>query len=310
MWYVAGHPSSGVTSSCVARYILLILFGSGAPILRLIFSLYIHRCRITLLVVYLNTSSTLSSYQDFSSLQSYLKSFKLSNLRDNFHKYPFQKIHHGNPIKRRLQAWMARGNHPFYLLLLATSLKVNLQIEKALGTRPLLTGSADDIRQQFDGLITILASQMPPPDTSIQTRDESADGVPVRIYTPPNSSGKPLPLGVYYHGGGYCVGNLDSEDFWCRYIAKSVPCVIVSVDYRLGPKHKMPAIFDDSVKAFEWVCNYIPSSLSIDTPILNPPSKPKPKLISSLFPRPTKTRLPLTPTPPTSSQLALQQVEV
>ncbi|TGO43338.1 hypothetical protein BHYA_0002g01430 [Botrytis hyacinthi] len=128
-----------------------------------------------------------------------------------------------------------------------------LELEKALGTRPLLVGDSANIEEQFNGLVTALNAQRPPPDTSVETRDTSADGVTVRIYTPSNASQNgELPLGVYFHGGGYCVGDLDSEDVWCRYIAKSVPCVIVSVDYRLGPKHKVPVMLDDSVKAFEW----------------------------------------------------------
>ncbi|TGO16081.1 hypothetical protein BTUL_0032g00440 [Botrytis tulipae] len=127
------------------------------------------------------------------------------------------------------------------------------ELEKALGTRPLLVGDSANIEEQFNGLVAALNAQRPPPDTSVETRDTSADGVPVRIYTPSNASQNgELPLGVYFHGGGYCVGDLDSEDVWCRYIAKSVPCVLVSVDYRLGPKHKVPVMLDDSVKAFEW----------------------------------------------------------
>ncbi|KAJ8071148.1 hypothetical protein OCU04_001488 [Sclerotinia nivalis] len=139
-----------------------------------------------------------------------------------------------------------------------------LELEKALGTRPLLTGTPADIERQFNELITSLAAQAGPPDSSVQTRDTSADGVPVRIYTPPNTSDKkPLPLGVYYHGGGCCVGNLDSEDSCCRYIAKTVPCILVSVDYRLGPKYKMPVMLDDSLKAFEWAWNHA-SELNAD----------------------------------------------
>ncbi|TGO92249.1 hypothetical protein BPOR_0007g00330 [Botrytis porri] len=128
-----------------------------------------------------------------------------------------------------------------------------LELEKALGTRPLLVGDSANIEAQFNSLVTALNTQRPPPDTSIHTRDTSADGIPIRIYTPPDTSQNgELPLGVYFHGGGYCVGNLDSEDMWCRYIAKSVPCVIVSVQYRLGPVFKIPVMLEDSVRAFEW----------------------------------------------------------
>lgn len=128
-----------------------------------------------------------------------------------------------------------------------------LEYEKVLGQRPILGGSVESIIEAFNALGAALAAQAPPPDTSIQTKDESADGVPVRIYTPPPASaGKELPVGVYYHGGGYLVGSLDSEDAWCRVIAKATPCIIVSVDYRLSTAAKLPAQLDDSVKAFKW----------------------------------------------------------
>ena len=64
---------------------------------------------------------------------------------------------------------------------------------------------------------------------------------------------------MYYHGGGYLVGNLDSEDAWCRVIAKYTPCIIVSVDYRLSTSHKLPVMLEDSVVAFKWVGYPLPS---------------------------------------------------
>jgi len=87
----------------------------------------------------------------------------------------------------------------------------------------------------------------------VKTRDESADGVAVRIYTPEAAAGKKLPVGVYYHGGAYLLGNLDTEDAWCRYFAKNTPCIIVSADYRLAPEHKHPAMLDDGLTAYKWV---------------------------------------------------------
>ncbi|KAM3074835.1 hypothetical protein ACMFMG_008248 [Clarireedia jacksonii] len=135
-----------------------------------------------------------------------------------------------------------------------------LEIEKALGTRPVLSGTTQDIIDSFTTLGAALAAQAGSPDPSVQTRDETtSSGIPVRIYTPPNPSNKPLPLGVYFHGGGWVTGSLDSEDAWCRYIAKNSPCVIVSVEYRLGPKWKTPVMLEDSIKGFEWAWNEAPS---------------------------------------------------
>ncbi|KAF7942795.1 uncharacterized protein EAE97_006249 [Botrytis byssoidea] len=159
----------------------------------------------------------------------------------------------GNPSTAGYKPEWLEVITPPFLSRQAPSRSTTSIVEKALSTRPVPVGDAPSIKKQFNDLVAELNSQRPPPDTSVQTRDTSADGVPVRIYTPPNATqDDELHLGVYYHGGGYCGGSLDSEDMWCRYIAKNVPCVLVSVDYRLGPEHKFPAMLDDSVKAFEW----------------------------------------------------------
>jgi versiconal hemiacetal acetate esterase len=66
----------------------------------------------------------------------------------------------------------------------------------------------------------------------------------------------PLPVGLYFHGGGLCCGDLDSEDTFCRQVAERLPCVIVSVGYRLAPEYKAPVQLDDAVEAWNWVgCN-------------------------------------------------------
>jgi versiconal hemiacetal acetate esterase len=130
-----------------------------------------------------------------------------------------------------------------------------LDYEKLLGQRPILSGSAEAIIEASNTLNATLAAQSPPPDNLVQTREDSADGVPIRIYTPTAAlSENKLPIGVYYHGGGYLVGNLDSEDLWCRFIAKATPCIVVSVDYRLSTVAKLPAQLEDSVIAYKWVC--------------------------------------------------------
>ncbi|KAF2997196.1 hypothetical protein E8E13_006420 [Curvularia kusanoi] len=61
-----------------------------------------------------------------------------------------------------------------------------------------------------------------------------------------------LPIGIYVHGGGYALRDLDSEDAVCRAIAEHADTVIVSVDYRLAPEHKAPVQLDDVLKGIEW----------------------------------------------------------
>jgi versiconal hemiacetal acetate esterase len=76
----------------------------------------------------------------------------------------------------------------------------------------------------------------------------------VRIYTPTvgHADTHPLPVGLYFHGGGLCCGDLDSEDTFCRQLAERLSCVIVSVGYRLAPEYRAPAQLDDAVEAWNW----------------------------------------------------------
>ena len=73
---------------------------------------------------------------------------------------------------------------------------------------------------------------------------------PVRIYTPKGDG--PFPLLVYFHGGGWVVGSLNTVDVSCRALTNLAECVVVSADYRLAPEHKFPAAVDDCYAAARW----------------------------------------------------------
>ena len=75
--------------------------------------------------------------------------------------------------------------------------------------------------------------------------------IPVRVYTPDNSTIKPVL--VYFHGGGWVLGDLDVADGLCRSIANGAGYVVVSVDYRLAPEYKFPAAVEDAYAATSWV---------------------------------------------------------
>ena len=80
-----------------------------------------------------------------------------------------------------------------------------------------------------------------------------AGDIPVRIYSPEGDG--PFPVFVFFHGGGYVIGNLDTHDAPCRAIANLTPCVVISVDYRLAPENKFPAAAEDAYAATLWAAN-------------------------------------------------------
>ncbi len=77
--------------------------------------------------------------------------------------------------------------------------------------------------------------------------------IPIRIYTPVAAGGSPLAALVYYHGGGWVVGDIESHDATCRTLSQTSGCKVISVDYRLAPEAKFPAAADDAYAALVWV---------------------------------------------------------
>jgi len=76
----------------------------------------------------------------------------------------------------------------------------------------------------------------------------------LRLYRPLGAAGAgPPPVLVYFHGGGWTIGDLDTHDVVCRTFADLARAAVVSVDYRLAPEHKFPAAVDDAVAATRWV---------------------------------------------------------
>ncbi|MBK9520755.1 MAG: alpha/beta hydrolase [Rhodocyclaceae bacterium] len=79
-----------------------------------------------------------------------------------------------------------------------------------------------------------------------------AQPIPVRIYQPTDMPAA-KPVIVYFHGGGWVVGDLDSHDNLCRSLAVKTNAIVVAVDYRLAPEHRFPAAVDDAYAAVLWV---------------------------------------------------------
>ena len=78
--------------------------------------------------------------------------------------------------------------------------------------------------------------------------------IPLRYYRGVGTAtNETLPVQVYFHGGGWVIGDLDSHDWTCRAVANAAKCAVVNVDYRLAPEHRFPAAYDDALAAVKWV---------------------------------------------------------
>ncbi len=117
-------------------------------------------------------------------------------------------------------------------------------------TTPLPEMSPEEARR-FEGL------PLAPGPEVFRVQDRRIPGpageIPIRVYTP--GPGDSLPVLVWLHGGGWVLGNLDSEDATCRRLANAAGCVVVSVDYRLAPEAKFPAAAEDCYAATDWVAS-------------------------------------------------------
>ena len=103
----------------------------------------------------------------------------------------------------------------------------------------------------------VVTNPEPPELKSVQPLAiPSPDGpIPARIYTPSRlrQTNGLAPCLVFFHGGGWVIGDLDSHDVVCRKLAHEGELIVISVDYRLAPEHKFPTAADDAIAATKWV---------------------------------------------------------
>jgi acetyl esterase len=121
---------------------------------------------------------------------------------------------------------------------------------EAIGTPPMSQQTPADARAAF-GMLAAVAG---PADAPVPIEDRTVPGpageIPVRVYRP--AADEPLPVVVYFHGGGWVIGDIATHDTTCQRLAAGVPAVVVSVDYRLAPEHCFPAAVDDCDAATAW----------------------------------------------------------
>jgi acetyl esterase len=133
--------------------------------------------------------------------------------------------------------------------------KALLELIERTGLPPTHTLSPVDARRFYRERRSY--TQPAPPDVAGVTElhaDGPAGAIPVRLYRPRGSdAATPLPLLVYFHGGGWVIGDLDTHDTLCRELANGAGCAVASVDYRLAPEQGFPAAVDDCIAATRWL---------------------------------------------------------
>ncbi|WP_413061458.1 alpha/beta hydrolase [Sphingomonas carotinifaciens] len=132
----------------------------------------------------------------------------------------------------------------------------------SLGGKPIETLTPAEARMQpsaADGARAAMQNKgmSTAPDPAVMTRDLPYGSDPkqfVRIYKPANApaGGKPMPVVVYYHGGGWVIADVDTYDAAPRAMSKALNAIVVSVEYRHAPEFKFPAQHDDAAAAYRW----------------------------------------------------------
>ena len=120
-----------------------------------------------------------------------------------------------------------------------------LDFMKQLGTPPLHEVTPAEGRANY------LAMRVPSTVQLHEIRDFDAGGVRCRLYR--STDDNAAPLLIYYHGGGWVIGDLESHDDICRKLARDAKCSVIAVDYRLAPEHPAPASHEDCIAATKWI---------------------------------------------------------
>lgn len=121
---------------------------------------------------------------------------------------------------------------------------------------PTYAVAVDDAREQLETLARMREGEAVAnvENFDIGGPDGPEGSLPVRVYYP--EADGPHPTLVYFHGGGYVLGSLETHDALCRALTNAAECAVVSVDYRLAPEHRFPAAVEDAYFAVEWVANH------------------------------------------------------
>ncbi len=129
-----------------------------------------------------------------------------------------------------------------------------LQLAKLSGETSLVEGrTVEQARAENLAGVPVVSG---PPQLMARVEEMSIPGpggeIPARLYVALGAPAAPQPLLVYYHGGGWVIGDLETHDGLCRFLAEHSGCRVLSVDYRLAPEYPFPAAIEDACAAFSW----------------------------------------------------------
>jgi acetyl esterase len=122
------------------------------------------------------------------------------------------------------------------------------------GAPPLGSLPVADTRALIQALFLGAGPREPIRKVENRVVEENGVKIPVRIYTP--EGGSALPILIYYHGGGFVIGDCETYDIACRGLANGAGCIVVSVEYRLAPEHKFPTPAEDCYAAACWIAGH------------------------------------------------------
>jgi acetyl esterase/lipase len=135
---------------------------------------------------------------------------------------------------------------------------VDAILQKVLDAVPFRLTVNDGVEVARRGLRELPRRPMHP---NLRVEDFRIDGpagqIPIRVYWPDDSAGEAAhPVTMFFHGGGFALGDLDTHDATARDHAVGAASVVVSVDYRLAPEHPYPAAVEDAWAATRWVADH------------------------------------------------------
>jgi acetyl esterase len=147
---------------------------------------------------------------------------------------------------------------------LCTNARLFLDLVAASGQPKLWELSAPEAREKVIELTRMVECEEAIGKIEDRTLPGPAGPLPFRIYTPLSADHEPSGGLVFFHGGAWVLGNLDTHDCLCRILANESGCRIISVDYRLAPEHPFPAAVDDACAATAWIAAHA-AELGIDS---------------------------------------------